>query len=173
MLMSHGVRDDAANDHVRHCEAAARLEDAKGFAEDAVFIGRKIDDAVGDDDVDGVIGERDVFDFAFEKFDIVDSCLALVFASQRQHFVGHVEAVGFAVGRHAAGGEEHVNAAAGAKVENGFAGLELDEGGGIAAAERSHNGFLGNEALFAVAVEICCNWVAAAQAGIATGLHAA
>jgi hypothetical protein len=44
--------DLAANDDVGDGEATAGLEDAEGFAQDAVFIGGEVDDAVGDDDVD-------------------------------------------------------------------------------------------------------------------------
>ena len=52
--------DLAADDDVGDGEAAAGLEDAEGFGEDAVLVGGEVDDAVGDDDVDGVVGQRDV-----------------------------------------------------------------------------------------------------------------
>ena len=62
--------------------------------------------------------------------------LALVFIGESEHLVGHVEAVGFASGADAACGKKHVDAAAGAEVEHGFAGVELRKRGWVAAAER-------------------------------------
>ena len=138
---------------------------AEGFAQHAVLVGGEIDDAVGDDDVDGVVGQRDVLDFALQELDVVDAGLALVFAGKREHVVGHVEAVGFAGRADAPGGEQHVDAAAGAEIEHGLAGLEFDERGGVAAAERGEHGLLGEQALFIGAVEIGGDGVAAAQAG--------
>ena len=171
--LAHGTGNGAAHDNVGDGEAAARLEHAKRLAQDAVLVGREIDDAVGDDDVDRVVGQGNVFDLAFEKLDVFDACLALVFAGQGEHVVGHVEAVSLAAGSHAARGEQHVDAAAGAEVEHNVTGLEIDERGGIAAAQRGLHGLLGDEALFAVAVEIGGDGVAAAQAGIATCLQTA
>ena len=82
------------------------------------------------------VGQGNVFDFALEELDVFDAGLALVLAGEGEHVVGHVEAVGLAGGSDAFGGEQHVDAAAGAEVEDDFAGLEIDERGGIAAAER-------------------------------------
>ena len=115
-----------------------------------------------DDDIDGIVGQRDVFDFAFEKLDVFHSGLALVFAGQGQHFVGHIEAVGFAGRADAPGGEQHVDAAAGAEIEHGFAGIELGQRGGIAAAERSQHRFFGNLAGLRGIIEIRGDRIAAA-----------
>ena len=71
----------------------------------------------------------------------VDAGLPLVLASEREHVVGHVEPVGFAGGADTLGGEQDVDAAAGAEVEHGFARLQLDQRGGIAAAERGEHRF--------------------------------
>ena len=62
---------------------------------DAVFVRRKVDNAVGNDNVDGVIGQRDVLNFAFEEFDVFNAGLELVGAGEGEHLVGHVEAIGF------------------------------------------------------------------------------
>src|SRR5690348_18074745 len=72
----------APRDNIGDGEAAAGLEDAKGFAEDLILVGGKIDDAIGDDDVDGIIGQGDVLDFAFEEFDVFDAGLTLVLRSE-------------------------------------------------------------------------------------------
>ncbi len=53
--------------------------------------------------------------------------LALVFVGQRQHFVGHVEAVGLAGGADAPCGEQDVDAAAGAEVEHDLTGIKLGQ----------------------------------------------
>jgi hypothetical protein len=50
--------DFTANDDIGDCQTAAGPEDAEGFTEDAILVARQIDDAVGDDDVDGVVGKR-------------------------------------------------------------------------------------------------------------------
>ena len=60
------------------------------------------------------------FDLAFEEFDVFDAGLALVFAGEGEHLVGHVEAVGFAGGADAAGGEEDVDAAAASRGRGRF-----------------------------------------------------
>ena len=60
----------AAHDDVGDGEAAARLEHAEGLAQHAVLVGREVDDAVGDDDVHRVVGQRDVLDLALEELDV-------------------------------------------------------------------------------------------------------
>ena len=85
--------------------AAAGLQHAERLAQHAVFVARKIDDAIGDDHVDRIVGQRDVFDFAFEKLDVFDAGFALVLAREREHFVGHIETVGFPGGPDAARGQ--------------------------------------------------------------------
>src|SRR5882724_11220262 len=158
-------RNFTANNDVGDGKAAAGLEDAEGFAEDAVFVAGKIDDAVGDDDVDGVVRQRNVFDGTLEEFDVFDAGFYLVFAGEGEHFVGHVQTVGFAGGADAFCGEDDINAAAGAEIENDFAGLKLCEGCRIAAAERSSNGFFRERGFFGVVVEILGDGIAAAQFG--------
>ena len=64
------VRHFAADDDVGNGEAAAGLEHAERLAQDAVLVGGKIDDAVRDDHVDRIVGQRNVLDFAFEELDI-------------------------------------------------------------------------------------------------------
>ena len=106
-----------------------------------------------------------MLDFAFEKFDVLDSGFFLVLVGEGEHFVGHVEAVGFSGGADAARGKQNVDAAAGAEVENGFTSVELGERGGIAAAERGLHGFGGNFARLRCVVEIGSDGIAAAAAG--------
>ena len=72
-------------------------------------------------------GKRNLLDLALEKLDILHARLALVFAGQRQHIVGHVQAVGLAGWPHALGREQHVDAAAGAEIEHRLARLQLNQ----------------------------------------------
>src|SRR5437899_2778666 len=129
---------------VRDGETASGLEDTKGFTQDTILIGGEINYAVGNDDIDGVVGQGDVFDLTFEKLDVFNSGLALVFASKGQHFVRHVQAVGLAGWPHTHGRKQHVDASAGAKVEDRFAGVELGKCGRVAAAEGREYGLLWN-----------------------------
>ena len=133
MLLANFGGNVAADDDIGDGETSAGFENAEGLAQDAIFVGGEIDDAIGDDDVDRVVGQGNVFDFALEEFDVFDAGFALVLAGQREHLIGHVEAVGFAGGADAAGGEQDVDAAAGAEVEDRFAGVQFGQGGGVAA----------------------------------------
>src|ERR1019366_3023525 len=49
--------DFAARHDVGNGEAAAGFENAEGFGEDAILVGREVDDAVGDDNVDRGVGQ--------------------------------------------------------------------------------------------------------------------
>ena len=108
-----------------------------------------------------IVGQRDVLDFAFEKFDVLNAALALVLARERQHFVGHVEAVGLAGGADAAGGQQHIDAAARAEIEDRFAGLQLGQRGGVAAAERGLACFFRYFAVLRSVVEVRGDGIAA------------
>src|SRR5882762_10272236 len=87
-------RDFTANDDIGDCQTAAGPEDA-------ILVARQIDDAVGDDDVDGVVGKRNVFNGTLQKLDVFDAGFFLVFAGEGEHFVSHVQTEGFAGGANA------------------------------------------------------------------------
>ena len=140
-------------DDVGDGEAPARLEHACGLAQDLGLVGGEVDDAVRQDDVDGVRGERDGFDVALEPVDVGDAGLGLVGAGEVEHLVGHVEAVGGAGGADAAGGEQDVDAAARAEVEHDLAGGEVGHRGRVAAAERGEHRGLRELVALAVGVE--------------------
>ena len=78
---------------------------------------------------------------------------ALVGAGELEHLVGHVEAVGLARRADAPGGEQHVDAAAGAEVEHGLALVQLGDRGRVAAAERGERRRVGQLVAVAVGVE--------------------
>jgi len=68
----------------------------------------------------------------------IDARLLLVAPRQRQHLVGHVEAVGLAGRADAAGREQHVDSASRAEVEDGLPRRQLGDRGRVAAAKRGH-----------------------------------
>src|SRR6267142_1452314 len=154
-----------ANNDIGDGKAPAGFEDTEGFAEDAILIAGKIDDAVGDDDVDGVVRQRNVLNGALEEFDVFDAGFFLSFAGEREHFVRHVQTVSLAGGADAFCGEDDVDAAARAEIENDFAGLKLRESRWIAATERSSDGFFRECGLLGVVVEILGDGVAATEFG--------
>src|ERR1039457_458305 len=88
------------------------------------------------------------------ELDVLHAGLLFVLVGEGQHLVGHVEAVGFAARRDAPRGEQDVDAAAAAEIEDRFAGFQLGQRGGVATAERGQDGGFGELAgLFGV-VEI-------------------
>jgi len=66
---------------------ARRFENAKRLREYTIFVGGEVDHAVADDHVHRAVRQRDVFDLAFEKLDVLHACLALVTAGEFEHFV--------------------------------------------------------------------------------------
>ena len=82
------------------------------------------------------------------------SGLALILPREGQHFVGHVEAVCFPGRSYALGGKQHVNAAAGAEIEDNFAGIEFSECSWIAATEGCKHGLFWNLAGLTGVIEI-------------------
>ena len=127
----------------------------------------KIDDAVGNDDINGIVGQRDVLNFTLQKFDVLNSCFALVLVRQSQHFIGHVETVGFASRPHSLGREQNIDAATRAKIEDNFTGIQFGQGSGIAAAQRRKQGFFGNLARLSRVVEVGSDWITATGGGAA------
>src|SRR5215469_6597644 len=80
--LAYRFRNAAAHDHIGDCKPPAGFEHSKGFAENSVFVCGEVDNAVGDDDVDGVVRQWDAFDFALQELDIRCARPALVFARQ-------------------------------------------------------------------------------------------
>ena len=129
------IRVLAAHHHVRDRESTARFEHTERFTQHCRLVRRQVDHTVGDDHVDRCIGQRDVLDVPLQKLDVRHARLALVLPRQLEHRVRHVETVGLATRCDAARGEQHIDSAAGAEIEDGFSRGEVREGGGITAAE--------------------------------------
>jgi hypothetical protein len=105
-------QDLAAGHHVGNGEPASRLKNSIGLAQNSVFVRREIDNAVRYDDVDRVIRQRNVFDLAFQKFDIFNSRLALVLVCESDHFIGHIQTISFAGWANTPRREQDINATA-------------------------------------------------------------
>ena len=106
----------------------------------AGLVGREVDHAVRDDDVDRVGRQRDLLDHALEEDRVRDAGLRRVRAREREHLVGHVEPVREAGRADAPRREDHVDPAAGAEVEHRLALVQLGDRGRVAAAERREHG---------------------------------
>ena len=105
-----------------------------------VLVGGEVDDAVADDDVDRLGRQRQRLDVALEELDVGRAGLGGVRLGEGQHLVGHVDAER-ATGRpDPLGGEEDVDAAARAEVEDPLARMEVGDRGRVAAAEGRQDG---------------------------------
>ena len=83
---------------------------------------------------------------AFEELDVGGAGLGGVAAGEVEHLGGHVEPVDVAGRADPLGRQQHVDAAAGAEVEHGLAGVEVGDGGRVAAAEAGQRGGVGQVA---------------------------
>src|SRR5262249_38818891 len=57
----------ATYDDVRDSQTATRPEHSKRLIQHAVFVRREIDDTIRDDEIDRIVGKRDLLDLAFQK----------------------------------------------------------------------------------------------------------
>ena len=128
-------RERVVGDDIADADPPAGSKDAGDLAEDRRLVGREVDDAVADHDVDRRRGEGDRLDRAADEFDVVDARVGGIPDGESQHLVGHVDAEGTARGTHTTGREDHVDPAAGAEVEDALTLAELGDRSGIAAAE--------------------------------------
>ena len=133
--MARRLVHTGVGDHVADGEAAAGAQHPRRLGEDGGLVGAEVDDAVADDHVDRVIGQRDVLDRALDELDVLDPSLGLVAARQVEHLVGHVEAIGLAGRTDPPSREQDVDPAAGAQVEHRLALVELGDSGRVATAE--------------------------------------
>src|SRR5205814_954004 len=126
-----------------------RAEDAREFLSGHSIdvdslVGREIDDAVGDDYIDGVIGKRDLLDLTPQEFHVLHPRFTLVFVCQRQHLVSHIQAIGFPGRADTFRGQENIYTAARTEIKNHFTGMQIRQRCRIPASERSKQSFLGN-----------------------------
>ena len=96
-------RHFAFRDHIGYGQAAAGFQHAESLREHPVFVGGKVDDAVRDDDVHGVVRKRDVLNLPLQELHVRHPGLALVRFREGEHLVGHIQAIGLARGADAPG----------------------------------------------------------------------
>src|ERR1039458_10867753 len=77
------IGDFLLKDDVGERKKSAVLEDAERLSQDDVLIGSEIDDAVGDDDIDRLVWERDIFDSAEEELSVLHTGFHLVRSSKQ------------------------------------------------------------------------------------------
>ena len=139
-------------------------------ARTAALLPDRVDHAVGDDHVDRFAGQRDRFDMAVEEFGVGGAGLGGVVPGEVQHLVGHVQAVGLTGGADPAGGQQHVDAAAGTQVEDRLAGLEAGDGDRVTAAQTGRYRVFRYFALLGRAVQLAAgSGLVVALAGITAG----
>ena len=155
--MAHGIGNFSANHDIGNGKTAAGLQHAKRLAQDAVLVGGEVDDAVGDDDVDGVVRKRDILDLAFEELDVVSGHLALIFPRERQHLIRHVEPVGLACRAHPASRKKDIDSTTGPEIEHVLSRLEFGQCGRVAAAQGRQQCRFGKGFHLGLVVEIGCN----------------
>ena len=110
------VRDDVADP-----DSTSGPQDPGDLAEDGGLVGRQVDHAVADDDVDRVGRHRDGLDVALQEFDVRGAGFSRVARGQREHLVRHVEPERPTGGSDSLRREEDVDPAAGAEVEDALA----------------------------------------------------
>ncbi len=102
---------------------------------DRALVGRKVHDAVRDDDVDALRREGNRLDQAFEEVDVLRLRFRGVSLREREHLVRHVEPVDGSLRPDPARREQDVDAASGPQVEHGLARVQRGDGKWVAAAE--------------------------------------
>src|SRR5271157_3328301 len=154
-------------DHIGNSHPAARFQHPESLGQHPVFVGGKVNDAVRDDDIHGVVRERDALDLPLQELDVCHAGFALVLFRQGEHLVGHVQAIRLARRANAPRGEQHVDAAARTEVEHDFSRIQPGERGGIAASEARQHGGVGQFAGLVRAVEVARDRIAATAASAA------
>ena len=165
-------RQLALGDDVGDGEAAARLQHPVGLAQHLPLVAGQIDDAVGDDHVDLSSGRGMSSMCPLRNCTFSAPAVGLVLLGQGQHLVGHVQAIGEAGRADASGREQHVDAAATAQVEHGFAWFELGQRGRIATAERGLHGLLRDGGDVVVGVEVAGDRIGRGPAAAGGSQHA-
>src|SRR4051794_17375850 len=67
-------------DHVGYGEASTGSEDPRRLGDHAPLVGRQVDDAIRDDDVDALVDERQLLDVALGELDVAEARLPRVCA---------------------------------------------------------------------------------------------
>ena len=109
------------HDDVGDRQPTSRPQDSEYFAEHPILVDRQVDDAVGDDDINGLVGERDALDLPLEELHVRGPGLASVASGQLQHLIGHVQPVDMAAQAHPLSAEKYISTPTRPQVQDGFA----------------------------------------------------
>src|SRR2546426_579694 len=134
LVAAYALGRRGREDDVTQHEPAARPQHAPGLGEGLPLVVDEIDDAVGHDHVETPVREREVSDVA----ELEAHVRATIRGTGRplDHLRRHVDALDAALGAHELGGAQCVLAAAGAEVEDAFAGTQPGRAHDVARAER-------------------------------------
>lgn len=135
------------DDNIGDTDASARLEHPEDFTVDAGFVGGKIDDAVGDDHIGGVVGNGQIFDFSQTKFHIAKAVFFGKAAGEGKHFVGHIDTDDLSAPAGQMGCQKAVEAGSTAEVYDHLARLYRNNAEGVPAPQ-SEVGFFGSKGDF-------------------------
>ena len=130
-------------DDVGDPDSATGSKHPLDLVEYRLLVGREVDHAVGDDDVDGLVPQRDVLDVSAQELDIAGPCLGGVAAGQVEHLVGHVQPVGEPAGADPTSREQDVDPPARPQIEHDLALGEVGDGKWIAASQAGCSGVRG------------------------------
>ena len=114
-------------DDVRDREPAAGAQHARSFAEDGRLVGREVDHAVRDHDVDGCILDGESLDVCLAELDLPEPRAAGERGRLLELCVGHVDPDHPAAAADLAGGEEAVHARSAPEIDHRLAGADLGE----------------------------------------------
>jgi len=101
-----------------------------------------------------------------------DSCSLLIFPSQLQHFLRHIQSIGFAARKDPWRREQDVDSSAAAKIQHNLTWFQVSERCRISAAKRGLHRQIGQFALLPVAVEVSRDEIPARTAGRRTAAAA-
>src|SRR5207237_10240184 len=110
-------------DDIGDGEPATRLQHTERLAEYLRLVRDQVDYAVGQNDVGGIVGDRQMFELAQAKLDIGGVDPGSVFARLFQHLVCHVDPYHPACRAHLLCGKEAVETRAAAEIDHDLAGL--------------------------------------------------
>ena len=113
--------------HIGELHPAAEHEHAEELGEGGVLVRDQIDDAVRDDDVEALVGERQQLRLALDERDVRRAHLGCRGARLRQHRRRHIDARHVPLFADHLRGDERVGAGAASEIEHALAGSEPAE----------------------------------------------
>src|SRR6185369_6647339 len=120
---------------VADCEVSSRFEDAKHFTKYGRLVRAEVDDAVRDNEIDGIIVNGNVFDLTLTELNVSRAEFCRVFAGAREHVIRHVNADDMTGRANLIPSKECVETCAASEIKHRHTELNLRQGKRIAATE--------------------------------------